>query len=379
MKPMMPPVYLDHNATTPVRPEAAEAVANALSTVGNPSSVHAFGRAARRLLEEAREAVAALAGAPPAGVVFTGGGTEANTLALLGCGRPAVVVSAIEHDLVIGAAPSAAVVPVDADGLVDLDHLATMLVGIGDKAVVSVMLANNETGVIQPVARVAEIARRHGALVHCDAVQAAGRVALDMKSLGVHLMTLSAHKIGGPQGIGALIVEEGVSIEPLLRGGGQEGRRRAGTQNLPGAAGFGAAARVAMAQLAAGGVPAAWRDRLEAALKGVEPDLKIFGESAPRLANTSCLAAPGMASETQVMALDLAGIAVSAGAACSSGKVGPSRVLAAMGGGDLAGSAIRVSFGWTSREADVDAFVAAWTAMRARIQGRRAEAVPVRS
>lgn len=376
MKPMKPPVYLDHNATTPVRPEAAEAVAAALSTVGNPSSVHAFGRAARRLLEEAREEIAALAGAPASGVVFTGGGTEANTLAVLGCGRPAVVVSAVEHDSVIGAAPSAAVVPVDADGLVDLDHLATMLVGIGDKAVVSVMLANNETGVVQPVARVAEIARRHGALVHCDAVQAAGRLTLDMKSLGVHLMTLSAHKIGGPQGIGALLIEEGIRIEPLLRGGGQEGRRRAGTQNLPGAAGFAAAARAAGAYLREGGVPAAWRDRLEAALKKVEPELKVFGKGAPRLANTSCLAAPGMPGETQVMALDLAGVAVSAGAACSSGKVGPSRVLAAMGGGELANSAIRVSFGWTSREADVDAFVAAWTAVRERVRGRRAAAVP---
>jgi cysteine desulfurase len=372
---MKPPVYLDHNATTPVRPEAAAAVAAALSTVGNPSSVHAFGRAARRLLEEAREEVATLAGTSASGVVFTGGGTEANALALCGCGRPAIVVSAVEHDSVLGAAPSAAVVPVDADGLVNLDHLATMLVGIGDKAVVSVMLANNETGVIQPVARVAEIARRHGALVHCDAVQAAGRLTLDMKALGVHLMTLSAHKIGGPQGIGALIVEDGVRIEPLLKGGGQESRRRAGTQNLPGAAGFAAAARAAMAQLPAGGVPAAWRDRLEAALKGIEPDLRIFGEGVPRLANTSCLAAPGMPSETQVMALDLAGIAISAGAACSSGKVGPSRVLAAMGGGELANSAIRVSFGWTSREADVDAFVAAWTAMRARVRGRRGATV----
>jgi len=237
------------------------------------------------------------------------------------------------------------------------------------------MLANNETGVIQPVARVAEIARRHGSLVHCDAVQAAGRIPLDVKALGVHLMTLSAHKIGGPQGIGALIVEDGARIEPLLRGGGQEGRRRAGTQNLPGAAGFAAAASAAGAYLRAGGVPAAWRDRLEVAVKSIEPGLKIFGEGAPRLANTSCLAAPNMASETQVMALDLAGVAVSAGAACSSGKVGPSRVLAAMGGGELANCAIRVSFGWTSREADVDAFVAAWTAVRERIRNRRAAAV----
>jgi cysteine desulfurase len=376
---MKAPVYLDHNATTPVRPEAAAAVAGALSMVGNPSSVHAFGRAARRLLEEARESVAGLAGAPTAGVIFTSGGTEANNLALCGCGRPAVVVSAIEHDSVVGAAPSAAVVPIDADGVVNLDHLATMLVGIGDKAVVSVMLANNETGVIQPVARVAEIARRHGALVHCDAVQAAGRVHIDMKALGVHLMTLSAHKIGGPQGVGALLVEDGVRIGPVMRGGGQESRRRAGTENVPGAAGFGAAARAAAVQSLTGGVPAAWRDRLEAALKRVEPDLKIFGEGAPRLANTSCLAAPGLSGETQVMALDLAGIAVSAGAACSSGKVGPSRVLAAMGGGDLADAAIRISFGWTSRETDVERFVAAWSTLHARIRGRHTGAAPARS
>jgi len=376
---MHSPVYLDHNATTPVRPEAAEAVARALSTVGNPSSVHAFGRAARRLLEEAREAVAALAGAPAADVVFTGGGTEANNLALAGCGRPQAVISAVEHDSVFGAAQAAAVAPVDADGVVDLDRLEAMLAGTGERAVLSVMLANNETGVIQPVARVAEMARRHGALVHCDAIQAAGRIPLDMEALGVHLLTLSAHKIGGPQGIGALVVGDGVRIDPQVRGGGQERRRRAGTENLPGAAGFGAAARTAAAGRSAFDILATWRDRLEAALKSVEPDLKIFGERAYRLPNTSCLATPGMSSETQVMALDLAGIAVSAGAACSSGRVGPSRVLAAMGGGDLAGAAIRVSFGWTSRETDVERFVAAWTALRDRIRSRRGEAVPAPS
>lgn len=376
---MKPPVYLDHNATTPVRPEAAEAVARALATGGNPSSVHAFGRAARRLLEEARESVAALVGAPAADVVFTGGGTEANNLALRGCGRPDVVVSAVEHDSVFGAAPSAAVAPVDADGVVDIDRLEAMLAGAGERAVVSVMLANNETGVVQPVARVAETARRHGALVHCDAVQAAGRIALDIKALGVDMLTLSAHKIGGPQGIGALVVGDGVRLEPLLRGGGQERRRRAGTENLPGAAGFGTAARAARAGLQACRVLGDWRDRLEAALKSVEPDLKIFGEGAPRLPNTSCLAAPGMPSETQVMALDLAGIAVSAGAACSSGRVGASRVLVAMGGGDLANAAIRISFGWTSRETDVERFVAAWTALHARIRGRRGEAVAAAS
>lgn len=375
---MRPPVYLDHNATTPVRPEAAGAMAAALAMPGNPSSVHSFGRAARRLLEEAREAVAALAGAAPAEVVFTGGGTEANNLALRGCGRPIVLVSAIEHDSVFAAVPSAVAIPVDGDGVVDGDALAVLLAGVAEgTAIVSVMLANNETGVIQPVATIAEIARRHGALVHCDAIQAAGKVPLDMGALGVDLLTVSAHKIGGPQGVGALIVGNGTRIEPLLRGGGQEHRRRAGTENLPGAAGFGAAARTAAQRLASFAGLAIWRDRLEAALRAIEPDLTVFGSAVPRLPNTSCLAVPDMASETQVMALDLAGIAVSAGSACSSGKVGPSRVLAAMGGGALADKAIRVSFGWTSEEADVEWFLTAWTAMRERVRGRHGAAVPV--
>ena len=374
---MRPPVYLDHNATTPVRPEAAEAVAAALSTLGNPSSVHSFGRSARRLLDQAREAVAALAGAAAADVVFTGGGTEANNLALRGCGRPIVLVSAIEHDSVFAAVPSAMAIPVDGDGVVNGDALAALLAGAAEgTAVVSVMLANNETGVIQPMGAIVEIARRYGALVHCDAIQAAGKMAFDMRALGVDLLTLSAHKIGGPQGIGALIVGNGTRIEPLLRGGGQEFRRRAGTENLPGAAGFGAAARTAAETVASFAALAVWRDRLESALCAIEPDLTVFGGAVPRLPNTSCLAVPDLASETQVMALDLAGIAVSAGSACSSGKVGPSRVLAAMGGGTRADKAIRVSFGWTSEEADVECFLAAWTAMRARARDRRAAGRP---
>ena len=374
---MKPPVYLDHNATTPVRPEAAEAVAAALMDLGNPSSVHAFGRAARRRLEAAREAVAALAGGSVAAVVFTGGGTEANNLALRGCGRPSVVVSAVEHDSVFDAVPGAAVLPVDGDGVADGEALAAVLAGVAEgTAVVSVMLANNETGVIQPVAEIAAIARRFGALVHCDAIQAAGKIPLDMKALGVDLMSLSAHKIGGPQGVGALLVGNGVTLDPLLRGGGQERRRRAGTENLPGAAGFGVAARLAADGLAAFASLAAWRDGLEAALRAIEPDLMVFGEAAPRLPNTSCLAPPDMTGETQVMALDLAGIAVRAGSAYSSCKVGPSRALAAMGGGERAAKAIRVSLGWSSTKGDVERFVEAWTAMRERARRRTAAAAP---
>lgn len=372
---MKPPVYLDHNATTPVRPEAAAAVAAALADPGNPSSIHGFGRAARRRLEEARESVAALAGVRASQVVFTGGGTEANNLALRGCGRPAVLVSAVEHDSVFDAVPGAEILPVDGNGVADLGALADRLARIPEgTAVVSVMLANNETGVIQPVAEVVAAAKAFGALVHCDAIQAAGKIPLDFTALGVDLMSLSAHKIGGPQGMGALIVAEGVRLEPLLRGGGQERRRRAGTENLPGAAGFGAAARMAQAGLPAFAGLAAWRDRLEGALVAVEPAVRVFGAGAARLPNTSCIALPAMTSETQVMALDLAGVAVSAGAACSSGKVGPSRVLAAMGGGALADKAIRVSLGWNSTEADVGRFVEAWAEMRGRARGRSAAA-----
>jgi cysteine desulfurase len=360
-------VYLDHNATAPVRPEAVEAVARALSIVGNPSSVHGFGRAARRVVEESRERVAALAGAGPAEVVFTGGGSEANNLALGGCGRERILVSAVEHDSVLNADAFVETVPVDADGVIDLDALDSRLAGA--PALVSVMLANNETGTIQPVAGVVEVARRHNALVHCDAVQAAGKMALSFSGLGVDMLTLSAHKMGGPQGMGALIVGPGVPLKALVRGGGQERGRRAGTESVPLIAGFGAAA------LAVGGGEegrrlARLRDGLEERLARLTPAPRFLGHGAPRLPNTSCIAMPGVASETQVMALDLAGIAVSAGSACSSGKVRPSHVLRAMGLGEgEAGSAIRVSLGWTSTELDVERFVAAWAEIDQRLGG----------
>ena len=368
---MTPAVYLDYNATTPVRPEAAAAVADALALTGNASSVHRFGRLARRKLEDAREAVAALVGAPAERVVFTSGGTEANNLALTGTGRTRRLVSAGEHDSVLNAAAGveggAERIPLRRDGVVDLDALEARLGEDPRPALVSVMLANNETGVIQPVARAAETAHGRGALVHCDAVQGAGKIPVDMAALGVDLLSLSAHKLGGPQGVGALIVAEGLELAPLMRGGGQERRHRAGTENLPGIAGFGAAAECALAGLERMAGLAELRDRLERRLRARAPEIKIYGAGAPRLPNTSFFVVPGLAAETQVIALSLAGIAVSAGAACSSGKVAPSHVLGAMGASEAeAGSAIRVSLGWDSGAAGIERFLEAWSALYSR-------------
>ena len=358
--------YLDHNATTPLRPEAAAAMAEALAMTGNPSSVHRFGRHARRKIEAAREAVAALAGARPERVVFTSGGTEANNLALAGTGRTRILVSAGEHDSVLNAVPEAARIPLTGAGLIEPAALDARLGESETPALVSIMLANNETGAIQPLAELARVARTHGALVPCDAVQAAGKLPLDLEALGVDLISLSAHKLGGPPGVGALVLAADLEIAPLLRGGGQERGRRAGTENLPGIVGFGAAARAARAGLDKAAALADLRDQLERGLRQLVPEIRIFAEAAPRLANTCCFAAPGFAAETQVMALDLAGVAVSAGSACSSGKVAPSQVLAAMGAGAAAAAAIRVSLGWTSEAADIERFLEAWGALYSR-------------
>jgi cysteine desulfurase len=347
----MDPVYLDHNATTPMRPSAIAAVAAASGLAGNASSVHAWGRRARARIEDAREAVAALVGAKPDWVVFTGGGTEANNLALRGLDVSSVAASAVEHPSVLKARDNIREIPVDGDGVVRLD-------AVGAAGLVSVMLANNETGVVQPVARVAEIAKANGALVHCDAVQAAGRMTIDMAALGVDLISLSAHKIGGPQGVGALIVRPDVRLAAVQRGGGQERGVRAGTENVAGIAGFGAAVAEAQADLSRMQSLATLRDKLESRLPGAV----IFGAAAGRLSNTSCISMPGVAADSQLMNFDLMGIMVSSGSACSSGKVAKSHVLAAMGvADDLAETAIRVSLGWTTTEADIDRFVAAWT------------------
>jgi cysteine desulfurase len=370
--------YLDWNATAPLRPEAAAAVSQALARWGNPSSVHRRGRAARQTIERAREAVAALVGqTDPSGVIFVSGGTEANHLALLGTGRERVLVSAIEHDSVRHAVPAAEVIPVGADGTVILDALDRLLTADRRPALVSVMYANNETGVIQPVAEIAAITRRYGALFHCDAVQAAGKLRLDVALIGADLVTISAHKIGGPPGVGALVMTREIDLAPLQRGGGQEYRRRAGTENLPGIAGFSAAAATAAEEITVYDRVAALRDGLEAELVAIAPDAVVIAAAVPRLPNTSAIAMPGVAAETQVVALDLDGVMVSAGAACSSGKVGPSHVLAAMRvDPEIAASTIRVSLGWSSNEAEIAHFLRAWAALyrRRRSVAERARA-----
>ncbi len=371
-------VYLDWNATAPLRPQARAAMLAALEGAGNPSSVHGEGRAARRLVEEARAQVAALVGARPAHVVFTSGGSEANvtaiTPALAADADPAprdrLLMSAVEHPSVLagGRFASDAVerIPVDGEGVVDLawlEHRLRELAVVGVRPLVSLMAANNESGVLQPVAAAAEIVHRAGGLLHVDAVQVAGRLPCDVAALGADLLTLSAHKLGGPKGIGALVIrDETIRITPLVTGGGQERGNRAGTENVPGIAGFGAAAAAARASLAPEqGHTSALRDRLEDGIRAATPGAVIFGSKAERLPNTTLVAMPGIKAETLVIAFDLDGIAVSSGAACSSGKVAPSHVLAAMGVAPaLARAAIRVSLGPTTAENDIERFLNVW-------------------
>lgn len=369
------PVYLDYNATAPLRPEARETMLAALSQPGNPSSVHRFGRAARLLAERAREQVATLVGTEARRVVFTSGGTEANNLALRlfrdQAGGASLIVSAIEHDSVLRPARALGLplteVPAGPDGVVRLDDLAAALEAAPKPALVALMLANNETGAIQPVAEAARLAHEHGALLLCDAVQAGGKLAIDMAALGCDFLTLSAHKLGGPTGSGALVLRDDWTPAPLMFGGGQERGMRAGTENLAGLAGFGAAAEAARAALPGMVRVRALRDRLQAALKGACPDAPVHGGATERLPNTLCIGMPGVPAETQVMALDLAGVAVSAGSACSSGKVTPSHVLTGMGLPEAAArEAIRFSLGWETTEADVDRAAEAWTTLWVR-------------
>lgn len=357
-------IYLDNNATTPLRPEAKEAMLRAMDVPGNPSSVHGFGQAQRRIVEDAREKIAITAGVRPANVIFTSGGSEANNTILHGIAADHVVTTSVEHASVLDAVPNATIVPVDRNGTIQLDALRAALSEQAGPALLSVMAANNETGVIQPIEAVSEIAREFNTKLHVDAIQAAGKIDLMPIAAMADAITLSAHKLGGPQGVGAIIVRDGVPFEPLVKGGGQERRRRAGTENVIGIAGFGAAAEAAMNEFEAFQSLADIRDGIETALAG---DAVIYGQDVPRLANTSCIGMDGVSAETQVMAFDLAGIAISAGSACSSGKVEPSHVLLAMGLSDeKAGQTIRMSLGWANDPSDAGGFIDAWRALRTR-------------
>ncbi|MDP1873914.1 cysteine desulfurase family protein [Phenylobacterium sp.] len=372
-------VYLDHNATAPIRPEALAAATAALAAGGNPSSVHAVGRAARARMEQARAQVAALIGAPASTVVFTSGGTEANALAIEsavagGCRR--LLVSAIEHDAVLVTAKVSGaevdLLPVRSDGRLDLEVLAARLSAwdpADGRPFVALMLANNETGVIQPVAEAAVLVREAGGWLHVDAVQGAGRIAIDSRALGADTLAISSHKLGGPGGAGALTFGPRANLVRRLHGGGQERGRRAGTENVAGLAGFGAAAEAALRDLDGAASQSEWRDTAESAL--VAAGAVTIGAQSPRLPNTLCVAAPGFPAELQVMTLDLAGIMVSAGSACSSGKVKASHVLMAMGLDDLAGAAIRVSGGWSTGPDDWKLMVEAWITAYDRHAARR--------
>jgi cysteine desulfurase len=372
-----PSIYLDYNATAPIRPEARDAVLRAFETAGNPSSVHASGRAARDLVETARAQVAALVGVVPGSVTFVSGGTEANALAIGSAafaGFNRIIVSEGEHDAVLETASASGLqvlkMPLDADGVARLDWLEEALSDEG-RALVCLMLANNETGVIQPVAEASALVREADGWLHVDAVQAAGKIAIDFTALGADTLALSAHKLGGPQGVGALVAGTRATIVRQQHGGGQERGRRAGTENVAGIAGFGAAAMTAARDLPLMANQGIWRDALADRVKAV--GAVVLGEGAQRLPQTLCLAAEDFASQIQVMNLDLAGVMVSAGSACSSGKVKASRVVEAMGRPDLAAFALRVSGGWASTEQDWISCGDAWLAAYSRIGARRRE------
>lgn len=369
-------VYLDYNATAPIRPEAVEAMTRAFEVGGNPSSVHARGRAARAIVEDARNAIAALIGGPASTVIFTSGGTEANGLAVesaVATGSKRLIVSAIEHDSVLESAkawgPAVELLPVKADGVVDLAWLAERLARwdpADGRPFVALMHANNETGVVQPVREASEIVRAADGWLHVDAIQTAGKILTDSRALGADTLVVSSHKFGGPQGVGALTFGPRAAMVRRQHGGGQERGRRAGTENVAGIAGFGAAA---MAALKDREITPAWRDAAAERLKAA--GAVVIGEGAPRLPNTLCVATAGWGSELQVMGLDLAGVMVSAGSACSSGKVKASHVLSAMGLTDLAGCAIRISGGWATTQEDWAAFAQAWEQVHSRHAARR--------
>lgn len=363
---MLKNIYLDYNATAPILDAVKTAMTNLGEEYGNPSSVHRFGRSQRAKVEEARLKVARLVNANSHQVVFTSGGTEANNLALTGVDVNSRIVSAIEHDSILNCVNGITVAPVQNSGVIDVEKFEKLLVKAAPPVLVSFMLANNETGVIQPIEEVGRIVKRHGALLHCDAVQGVGRIPVDILRLGIDMMTISAHKLGGPQGVAALIVGKNVRLKPQILGGGQERGLRAGTENVPGIIGFGEAAKIVKFSLKSWNRIVHLRDKLETCLVGVlGNNIRFFGNKCARLPNTTCLAHNEISAETQLIKLDLKGIAVSAGSACSSGKIKTSHVLEAMGvESKLARNAIRISLGPETQETEIDYFLEVYTGMK---------------
>ncbi|RZJ01882.1 MAG: cysteine desulfurase [Brevundimonas sp.] len=375
----MTPVYLDYNASGLVRPEVQDVMAKALADNGNPSAVHAAGRRARARIETARAQVAELVGADPTAVIFSSGGTESNAQAIVsalkgGCER--LIVGATEHPCVAEAAAvsgaTVEVLPVDANGVVDLDLLELLLAN-GGPAVVAIHHANNESGVIQPIVEAAALVRRAGGWLHVDAIQSAGKIAVDMRTLDADSLTLSAHKLGGPQGVGALIMKAGREAVRILHGAGQERGLRAGTENVPGLAGFGVAAECAARDLPSAGAHKAWRDAAEA--KVTAAGATVIGGAVERLPNTLFMAVEGWDSPQQLITLDLQGVMVSAGSACSSGKTKPSKAISAIGLDHLATGGVRVSGGWGTVESDWDRFAEAWIAAWEKYRARHEQRV----
>jgi len=361
-------IYMDYNATCPVRPEVIERVSEAMAIVGNASSIHGDGRSARKIVEDSRDQIASFVNVTPAQVIFNSGATEGNNTILSGFRDKTVLISAIEHPSIIEAASKADQIPVTKSGIVDLAKLEKML-SSAKVDLICVQLVNSETGAIQPVAEIAALAKKHNAKLHCDAVQAAGRIAIDFKTLGCDYMTLSAHKFGGPQGVGALIFRQGLLLPKLLLGGGQEKRQRAGTENVAGIAGFRVAASLAAKNIADYQAKTkAFQDKLEAGLRSAANGLIIVSDSTPRVTNTTNVILPGVTAETQLMAMDLEGVSLSSGSACSSGSFKPSHVLAAMGYKDESKSALRFSTGWNTTSANIENAVAAYGRMVKRVR-----------
>lgn len=363
-----PTIYLDYNATAPIKPGVRVVMVDALTMVGNASSVHGFGRDVRRDVERARDHLADLINTQATNVTFTSGATEANNMVLFGTSATRILISAVEHPSLTELAdilPAIEIIPVTKDGVVDLDWLKKNLSQDDRQTLISVMMVNNETGVIQPIKDIVALTKAHGKTqIHCDGVQALGKIDIDFDRLGIDFLSLSAHKFGGPMGVGALVFDHHTSLKKLTHGGGQERSRRAGTENVPAILGFGEAARLAKTDHPHFKALNQWREAAEEEMLSAIPQAIIFGQNAPRVANTIQVSLPGIKAETQLMALDLDGIAVSSGSACSSGSIKPSHVLLAMGASEeQAKGALRFSAGWNTSEDDVKTFVKAWIKM----------------